>query len=44
MRTRQGLRLSVLRSGRDCRRDVGDLRGRVTRLEAGPASRGMAAG
>ena len=26
----------------DCRRDVGDLRARVTRLEAEPANRGMA--
>ncbi len=44
MRVWQGLRLSVLRSARDCRRCVGDLRARVTRLEAGPASRGKAAG
>jgi hypothetical protein len=34
----------VLRSARDCRRDVDDLRAQVTRLEAGLASRGTAAG
>jgi len=44
MRVWQRLRLSVLRSARDCRRDAGDLRAQATRLEAGLASRGTAAG
>jgi hypothetical protein len=44
MRVWQRLRLSVPRSARDCRRDVDGLRAQVTRLEAGPASRGQAAG
>jgi hypothetical protein len=44
MRVRQGLRLSVLRSARDCHHDAGDSRAEVTGLEAGPASRGQAAG
>jgi len=43
MRVWQGLRLSVLRSARDCRRDVDDLRAQVTRLEAELASRGTTA-
>lgn len=44
MRVSQGLRLSVLWSARDCRRDADGLRAQVTRLEAGLASRGKAAG
>jgi hypothetical protein len=44
MRGWQGPRLSVLRSARDCRRDVGHLCAQVTRVGAGHAGRGKAAG